>query len=210
MGGVVALVDRPARPLHAVLGLAVPTLVVTGVHHEVFDFGRWQAVAWIFLFAASVTSFAMLVLARGRAAGPAPMAPTSPTPRAPCWPCSPCVYGTVAVVLWAAPGAVSDHGPITAGPMGLRFLGSWAAFLALCARYAGVHGSREAVRLPVAALVAFPFAGLVATLGHLDDLRRGPAAGLLAGLAVLAAAGLSAQRAARRVVIPPTRGGAVR
>ena len=66
----------------SVLGLAVPTLVVTGVHHEVFDFGRWQAVTWIFLFAASLASFAMLVVVRGRAVRPGPMAPTSPMPRA--------------------------------------------------------------------------------------------------------------------------------
>ena len=62
--------------------------------------------------------------------------------------------------------------------MGLRFLGSWAAFLALCARYAGRARPRARARLPVAALVAFPIAGLVATVGHLDDLRAGPAAGL--------------------------------
>ena len=194
------------------LGLAVPTLVVTGVHHEVFDFGRWQAVAWVFLFAASVTSFATLVARpRPRRRRPDRRPRPRPTPPGPCSPCSPSLYGTVAVVLWAAPGAVSDHGPIAAGPMGLRFLGSWAAFLALCARYAGVHGSRAAARLPVAALVAFPIAGLVATVGHLDDLPRRPGAPACSPrLAVLAAAGLSVQRAARRVVIPTTRGGAVR
>ena len=55
----------------SVLGLAAPTLVVTAAHREVFDFGRWQAVAWIVLFAASVTSFATLVAVRGpRAAVP--------------------------------------------------------------------------------------------------------------------------------------------
>jgi hypothetical protein len=194
----------------SVLGLAVPTLVVTGVHHEVFDFGRWQAVAWVFLFAASVTSFAMLVLVRGRAVPSRSDGPDLPDASRAVLAVLAVLYGTVAVVLWVAPGAVSDHGPITAGPMGLRFLGSWAAFLALCARYAGVHGSRAAVRLPVAALVAFPLAGLVAILGHLDDLRVGPGAGLLAALAALAAAGLSALRASRRVVIPTTRGGAVR
>ena len=40
-------------------------------------------------------------------------------------------YAAVAVVLWAWPGAVSEHGPVAAGPLGLRFVGSWAAFLAL-------------------------------------------------------------------------------
>lgn len=94
--------------------------------------------------------------------------------------------------------------------MGLRFLGSWAAFLGLAAHYAAVHGSRAATRLPVAALVAFPIAGAVATIAHVDDLRPGPATGLLLALAALAITGLSVQRAGRRVVFPTTRGGAVR
>ena len=46
------------------------------------------------------------------------------------------VYAAVAVIMWAWPGEVSEHGPITAGPLGLRFVGSWAAFLALTAAYA--------------------------------------------------------------------------
>jgi hypothetical protein len=194
----------------SVLGLAAPTIVVTAVHSEVFDFGRWQAVAWVVLFAASVTSFATLVLARGRAVPRPADGPDAPAPARAVLAVLALLYGTVAVVLWLAPGAVSDHGPIAAGPMGLRFLGSWAAFLALCARSAGVHATRLAARLPIAALVAFPIAGTVATTAHVDDLRAGPASGLLAALAALAIAGLSVQRSARRVAIQTTRGGAVR
>ena len=194
----------------SVLGLAAPTLVVTAMHGEVFDFARWQAVAWIFLFAASLTSFALLVLVRGRPARTrADGADLPPAARA-ALSLLALTYGTVAVVLWLAPGAVSDHGPITSGAMGLRFLGSWAAFLGLCAHYAAVHGSRAATRVPVAALVAFPIAGAVATIAHVDDLRVAPTVGLLTALAALAFTGLSVQRAGRRVVFPTTRGGAVR
>ena len=120
------------------------------------------------------------------------------------------MYGAVAVLLWVAPGAVSQHGPIVAGPMGLRFVGAWAAFLAMTARHAGIRPSRAASRLPVAALVAFPLSALVATLGHVDELRAAPAAVVLAALAALTGVGLSVQRAGRRVVVPTTRGGAVR
>lgn len=194
----------------SVLGLAAPTLVVTGVHDEVFDFGRWQALAWVFLFTASVTSFTMLVLVRGEPARNRADGPDIPAAARATLAVMAVGYGTVAVVLWLAPAAISDHGPVAAGPMGLRFLGSWAAFLGLCARFAAVHGSRESARLPVAALVAFPIAGLVATAAHADDLRTGPAAGLAGGLATLAVAGLSVQWASRRVMVPTTRGGAVR
>ena len=194
----------------SVLGLAAPTLVVTAMHVEVFDFGRWQAVAWVFLFGASVTSFAMLVLVRGRPDASPDDGPDLPAAARAALAIVAVVYGTVAVVLWTAPGAISEHGPIVAGPMGLRFVGAWAAFLALAARHAGVHASRASSRLPVAALVAFPLAGLVATVGHVDELRAGPAAALLAGLAALAGVGLSVQRAGHRVVVPTTRGGAVR
>ena len=191
----------------AVLGLAAPTLIVTAVHRDVFDFERWQAVAWVALFATSVTSFGSLVLLRPAepAAGPRLPAPARVVLVATAF-----AYGTVAVVLWAAPRAVASHGPIAAGPMGLRFVGSWAAFLALCAVRAARHPAREASELPVAALVAFPLAVLPAVLLHLDELRRGPAAALVAGLLVLATAGLSVQRAGRKVESPPTRGGAVR
>jgi hypothetical protein len=194
----------------SVLGLAAPTLVVTVAHTEVFDFGRWQAVAWVFLFAASVTSFVTIVLVRGPAVAASDDGPALPDRARAAAALLALGYGTSAVVLWLAPGSVAEHGPIAAGPMGLRFLGSWAAFIALCARYAAVHDSRAATRLPVAALVAFPIAGLVAAVAHFDDLRPGPAAGLVTALAVAAITGLSVQRAGRRVGLPTTRGGAVR
>ena len=194
----------------SVLGLAAPTLVVTAMHVEVFDFGRWQAIAWVFLFGASVTSFAMLVLVRGRPEPSADDGPDLPNAARAALAVLAVVYGAVAVVLWVAPSAVSQHGPIVAGPLGLRFVGAWAAFLAMTARHAGVHGSRAASRLPIATLVAFPLAGLVATLGHIGELRAAPAAVLLAALAALAGGGLSVQRAGRKVVVPTTRGGAVR
>ena len=62
---------RQARSLVVgVLGLAVPTLVLTIVHNEVFDFSRWQALAWVGLFAtAPVSAGAMLALRRGKAGG---------------------------------------------------------------------------------------------------------------------------------------------
>lgn len=184
-----------------VLGLAAPTLVATVRHRDVFDFGRWQAVAWVVLFAASVTSFGTLALARGRAE-----VVSGPVLRA--WARGALitvavVYGGAAVVLWADPYWVSAHGPVAAGPLGLRFVGSWAAFLAIGAAYAAGHPRWEEARMNVAALGVFPLAALATTLLHLDDLRSGRPTMLwvatLAALTTVAAAVAVAGRAARVV-----------
>ena len=192
----------------AVLGLAAPTLVATVRHHDVFDFGRWQAVAWVLLFIASVTSFGLLVLTRRRERSACPFA--YGTAARTLLAALGVVYAAVAVVMWAWPGAVSEHGPATAGPLGLRFVGSWAAFLALTAAYAARHPRWDEARLPVATLVVFPLAMLLATVAHADELRSRPAAVVVGGLLALTVAGLSVLSAGPRVVSPPTRGGAVR
>ena len=170
----------------AVLGLAAPTLVATVRHRDIFDFGRWQAVAWVVLFAASVTSFGTLAVVRRRsevAGGPA----LRPVCRAVLAVVAG-IYAAAAIVLWADPYWVSDHGPIAAGPLGLRFMGSWAAFLAIGAAYAACHRSWEEARMNVVGLIAFPLAAVGATLGHLDELRPGrPTVLWAASLAALSA-----------------------
>ena len=53
---------RQARPLVVgILGLAVPTLVLTIVYDEVFDFSRWQAVLWVVLFVSAPVSAAAIL-----------------------------------------------------------------------------------------------------------------------------------------------------
>jgi hypothetical protein len=145
----------------AVLGLAGPTLVATARHHETFDFHRWQAVAWVVLFAASVTSFGTLVLRRPRVEG---AGPGLRRPARVALAVTAVGYGFLAVLLWADPGFVARHGPIEAGPMGLRFVGSWAAFLAIGAGYAVVRPRWEEARLNVIAVGLFPLAAVAAAV----------------------------------------------
>ncbi len=86
---------RQARALLVgVLGIAVPTLVLTIVHDEVFDFDRWPAVAWVRVsVTAPVSASVLLVLLRSaepggvcrRGAEPASPPSASPSPR---WPSS--------------------------------------------------------------------------------------------------------------------------
>ena len=192
----------------AVLGLAAPTLVATAHHRDVFDFGRWQAIAWVVLFVASVFSFGTLDLRRRRDRSTSPFA-FGPAARLILGAVS-VVYAAAAAVLWAWPGTVSDYGPITAGPLGLRFVGSWAAFLALTAAYAATHPRLDEARLAVATLVVFPLATLFATVAHTEELRSRPAAISVAALVALAVAGLSVLSGRPRLMVPPTRGGAVR
>jgi hypothetical protein len=170
----------------AVFALTLPTLAATARHQDVFDFGRWQAVAWVVLFIASPLAFGGALAIVRRPATPAGqhLRPWSRVSLA----VSSVIYAAVAVVLWAWPGAVSDHGPIASGGLGLRFVGSWAAFLATLAALAVVRPGRHEARVPLAALVIWPLAGIVAGLLHLDELRPGvPQVAYLTGLGVLAA-----------------------
>ena len=192
----------------AVLGLAAPTLVATMRHRDVFDFGRWQAVAWIVLFAASVSSFGTLAVRRRRQPSSSPFALGAASRVVLC--VLGVAYAAVAVVLWALPGAVSEHGPVAAGPLGLRFVGSWAAFLALTAIYGATHPRLDEARVPAATLVVFPLVTLLVTVAHAEDLRARPGALTAAGLLALTIAGLFVLSGGPRVVSPPTRGGAVR
>jgi hypothetical protein len=135
----------------AVLGLAAPTLVATFRHHETFDFDRWQAVAWVVLFIASLTSFGTLVLRRP--AAPA-RGPRLAAPARVALVIAAVAYGALAMVLWAHPGLID------AGPMGVRYIGSWAAFLAIGAAHAAARPEWEAARLNVAALGLLPLAAI--------------------------------------------------
>jgi hypothetical protein len=174
----------------AVFGLTLPTLVATLHYREVFDFGRWQAVLWLGLFIASPLLFGLALLAGRRGGGATDPPPDSAHLRP--WArgvlaATATVYGGMALLLWCAPAAVASHGPIAAGPMAIRFVAAWAAFLGVLAAYAAVHSRWDAARLPVVALVAWPLAGLAAALTRVDQLGSGaPRALYLAGLIVLA------------------------
>ncbi len=174
------------RPLCiAVFGLSVPTLLATSQHLAVFDFGRWQAIAWVGLFLGSVAFFGLtLAITRSpipsggpvvRDAGRVALATVA------------AAYALLAVVLWVRPEAVAELGPIDAGPLGLRFVGSWAAFLALLAAGVVVRPRWAESRLALAALVTWPLVALAVALPHLDALRAGaPTWVYLAALPVLA------------------------
>jgi hypothetical protein len=190
-----------ARGLCAgVLALTVPTLAATAKHHDVFDFGRWQAVAWVGLFVASPVAYGtMLWMKRGEGGNPGPLLPALARVALAGLSAG---YAVLALVLWFSLERASSHSPFPVGGMGGRFLGCWAAFLATLAAFAAWRGRWREARTPVLALIAWPLGGVLAAVLAVDDLQpAGRRLAYLCVLAVLAAvAGVIGASGARRAV----------
>jgi hypothetical protein len=171
-----------------VVALTVPTVVFTIRHYDVFDFGRWQAIAWMVLFVAAPIAYGtILFVQRGQvtAAGDvlAPWARAVVAVLA-------LAYAVLALVLWVDPTGTADRAPYVLPAMSGRFLGCWAAFLAALAVFVVVRNRWHEARTPLLALTLWPVGGLVGALRSFDGLTpSGRRAAYLVGLAVGAAAG---------------------
>lgn len=176
-----------------VLAFTLPTLVATAGHRDLFDWGRWQALAWAALFVGTPVAFGTFVhwwrdpgarveglpAGGGRAAlGVLGIA-----------------YGLLALGLLLVPGRLEGASPFALPGLSGRFLGSWSAFLAVVALLARRDPGRGGLRVASTALVAWPVAALAAALRSFDDLQ--PAGRRAAYLALLATAALVAAAAAR-------------
>ncbi len=196
---------RQARALvAAAVVLSVSVFTITLVHLDVFDLGRLQAWAWLFLFAGfGITTIALLVIggrARHRSsAEPAPAVSAlriagGPTPRAGSLELgrsTRALFAAVAVALLAV-GVGLWIDPAGLPPLGGRFAGSWTVMLGFLAGWAAVVNTREEAWLPALALVALPAGALIAAARTLagDPLY-------VAGLALLLACGAAVLRATR-------------
>ena len=188
---------RQARALMVgVLGLAVPTLVLTVVHDEVFDFDRWQALAWVGLFVtAPVSATALLVLLRSREAAARPL---------PGW-CRAAlaalgvVLAIVAVLVWvdATRADVIRFSPVDLVRLTGTYLGAWCSFLAVVCAHAAVTGRWDEGRVAFVTLGAAAAGATVALLRTIADVRH-PVVALLvcAGVAALAGVMYRASRPA--------------
>lgn len=161
--------------LAAALGLTAPTLVATLIHLDVFDFGRWQAWAWLALFASAPPFWGGLLWVgprpdrsrrRSYGMGRALLA---------------VVLFTWAVVMWAAPEAASELLPYDLAGLGGRFFGAWLVFLGVMAAWSAFRPDQL---LPTLALAAYPAGALVAGLRSFSDLK--PGGGRIAYLVFLA------------------------
>jgi hypothetical protein len=122
-----------------VLGLALPTLAFTIAHDEVFDWGRWQAVGWIVLFATAPLTITV-DLVQGR--GPVPPERVGAAGRM-----------TLAVLaMGAAATAITVW--VVADTLTIRYLGCWCSFGAMVTGVAAVTGREVDARVARTVLVA--------------------------------------------------------
>ena len=176
---------RQVRPLVVgVLGLAVPTLVLTLVHDEVFDFGRWQAVGWLALFVVAPVSATAAVLTGGRepAGGP----------RLRAWSRAALVVLALALLVLASAiwfeetrDAVARQSPVDLLRLTGTYLGAWCSFLALLCGWAAARDRWDDARVPLATLVATSAGATLGLLRSYDELRR-PVLAVASAVAVLA------------------------
>lgn len=199
-GWALTLPWRQARSLVVgVLGLAVPTLVLTFVHDEVFDFGRWQAVAWVALFVVAPV-FATAILAShpaGGAEGPE-LRPGSRAVLA----LLAAALAVVAVLVWAdaTRDDVARAGPVDLVRLTGAYLGAWCSFLAVLCGWATAGGSWDHARAPLVTVAVAAGGALVAVLRSAGDVHR-PVITLLVTSGVLLAAVLTYLQ--NRPVRPP-------
>lgn len=193
-----------------ILAFTLPTLAATVRHRDLFDWGRWQALAWVALFVGSPLAFtSFLYLQRGqRSAGGNPL---------PSWTRAVlavvgAAYAALAVGLLFAPGRLqADASPFRLPGLSGRFIGAWCAFLAVVAVFAAGRNRSHEAAFPMLALVLWPVAGIVAAVRSFDDLQpSGRRTGYLLLLAALAVLALVAWAGGRRLRAPtPETGEAV-
>lgn len=172
----------------AVLALTIPTFVFTLVHEEIFDFSRFFAVFWLFLFLAAPLAAALLLYALRDAGTPGGGARLPERLRLGATVLA-LIYLIAAVALFADPVGVGDAMPFALPEMGGRFIGSFALALAVLAAWPVARGRDEAF-LPLLGLAVWPAGGVVAALRHLDDLEpSGARAGWIILLVALGLAG---------------------
>jgi hypothetical protein len=121
-----------------VLGLAVPTLVFTIVHREVFDLSRWQAIGWWALFITAPVTV-LFDLREGRPPAPAEAPPWQR------WACGVACGGAAiaAIAMW-----------VTGTTLTIRYLGCWASFAAVVTGHAAIAGRRTDTRVAALVVVA--------------------------------------------------------
>jgi hypothetical protein len=165
-----------------VLALTTPTFVLTVIHDEVFDFGRWQAVVWLLLFAgAPVSAVAILTTVRREPADGPSLTGWSRAVLA----VMTLALVALAIAIWvdAWRDDVNRWSPVDLIGLTGTYLGAWCAFAAALTGWAAAWGRWDDARLPIVAVGAVAGGLTIAFLRTLGDLRH-PAADLAAAIAL--------------------------
>lgn len=171
-----------------VLGWTVPTLIVTLVHLDQFDFGRFQAVAWMLLFSGTPLLMTAIVVAHEQHR-PRGSEPDRAESRLPAWVRVGLALVAVAglawaVALWVDPrGAFGELLPFELPPLGGRFLGCWAFLVAVMAAYAFGRNRWSEAQVSLVAVAALFLGALV---GALRSFTESAPAGRATYVSVLA------------------------
>ena len=164
----------------AALVFSSTTIVVTVRHLDTFDFGRWQAWAWVVVFPAVAVTVAVILVQGGASGGGGPrLVPWSRAVLA----ALAAVLAALALVLWFFLPTAQRASPFSLPPLGGRYAGCWMAFLAVLAAWAALRRHWDEARLSLLALVAFTGAALFAAVRNLTGLT--PVARRLGYLSVL-------------------------
>ena len=178
------------------LALTIPMLSVTFFHLEVFDFGRWQAWAWVLLFVASPLSFGTILwLRRG-----SPFADDGPLP--PAYRIISgllaAVFSVVAIGLWWDPVETARVLPFELPSFGGRVLGCWSSFLAFLGGWAAIRARAKEVQVPLLGIAWFMAGAIGGALRNFGDLGpTGRRAAYLLVLGTLLILSLASWRAAK-------------
>jgi hypothetical protein len=173
-----------------VLGIALPTLLFTAVHDEVFDWGRWQAVAWVVLFCAAPLSIAADLAAPTQATPGEWAATRAPTSAR-------AIAGVVAALAGVGAGVIfgdasrawlSGRSPIALIALTGRYLGAWCCFVLVAGLAAAWRGRRcdlQTLAVILGVVAGGAAVGAARTWGAMGPGRLVYIAGLvaLAGLA---------------------------
>ena len=167
----------------ASLALAVPTLAVSIIDHETFDFGRWQAWGWFALFGAATVTLATSLHAPLLDRGPQ-MAALRPGARVLVAALA-AGYAGLAIALWAG----ADPLPFPLPDFGRHFLGCWMTFLSVLGVWTAARNDWDEASSALVALVAHPAAALVSGVRSITGMApvsgRVSYLGALTGLTLL-------------------------
>ncbi len=197
-------VPRPWREVRglcvAILVFSATTVVVTSRHWDTFDFGRWQAWAWVVVFPAVTLTVGTILVRGGRPPGRGLR--LVPWSRAVLGVLA-TLFGALAVLLWFFLPRAQRGSPFFLPPLGGRYVGCWMAFLCVLAAWAALRAYWDEARLPLLGLVAFTGASLLAAVRTLTGLTPlGRRLGYLTFLSVLLLASFAVLVLGREVPRP--------
>lgn len=128
-----------------VLALALPTLLFTARHHDVFDWSRVQAGAWVVLFVSAPLSIG-LELRRPSGVDGSPRAP-----RIACVIVAAVAFAgaVLACAMWldSTREWLSSRSPVPLVGLTGRYLGAWCAFVSVTTGAAAIRGRMSDIRL---------------------------------------------------------------